>query len=40
MDFQLSFKISLQIAVNVDLFSTFAPLSDEPMIDNRALVYH
>lgn len=26
--------------VNVDLFSTFAPLSDEPMIDNRALLYH
>ncbi len=26
--------------VNVDLFSTFAPLSDEPMIDNRAILYH
>lgn len=26
--------------VNVDLFSTFAPLSDEPMIDNRAQLYH
>lgn len=26
--------------VNVDLFSTFAPLSDDPMIDNRGLLYH
>lgn len=26
--------------VNVDLFSTFAPLSDVPIGDNRSQLYH